>query len=344
MFRFASPEYLWLLLLPVLLAGLYAYAAGRRKKALERFGERETLRALMPEASPKRLRNKFVLFALAFGLVILALARPQFGSKLREESRRGIEIMLAVDVSNSMLAQDFEPSRLERTKFAISRLTEQLREDRIGLVVFAGDAYVQLPITSDYVTARSFAASMSPNMVSRQGTAIGAAIDLAAASFSSGSEGSRVIIVVSDGENHEDDALGAAERAAQQDIKIYTIGIGTPEGAPISIGGEFIKDEQGNMVVSKLDENTLQQIAVSTGGSYIRATNRSLGLEEIVARINEVEKKDLKAMVFEDFNEQAPYLIGAALLLLVLEILMLARKNRLLSRFSVFKSSDEENS
>ena len=222
------------------------------------------------------------------------------------------------------------------------RLTEQLTEDRIGLIVFAGDAYMQLPITSDYVIARSFANSISPDMVSRQGTAIGAAINLAMNSFSSGSEGSRVLILISDGENHEDDALAAAAAAAAQGIKIYTIGIGTPEGAPISIGGEFIKDEQGNMVVSKLDEKTLQQIAVSTGGSYIRATNRSLGLNEIVKQINEVEKKELKTKVFEDFDEQFRGLLWAALGLLLIEGAMLTRKNRILARFSVFKSSDHD--
>lgn len=337
MFRFATPGYLYLLLLLPLLAGLYVYAVRSRRRALERFADEAVLPGLMPEASPVRLRLKFVLLCLGLGFIILALARPQFGSKLREVTRQGVEIMLAVDVSNSMLAQDFEPSRLERTKFAIDRLTQQLEQDRIGLIVFAGDAYMQLPITSDYVAARSFAAQISPTMVSKQGTAIGAAIDLAASSFSSGSEGSRVIVVISDGENHEDDALAAAKAAAEKGIRIYTIGIGTPEGAPISIDGEFIKDEQGDMVVSKLDEQMLEQIALTTGGAYIRATNRSLGLDEIVQKINEVEKKELTSTVFEDFNEQYQYLIGLALALLLLEFAMLERRSRLLARFNIFR-------
>ena len=337
MFRFATPGYLYLLLLLPLLAGLYVYAVRSRRRALERFADEAVLPGLMPEASPVRLRLKFVLLCLGLGFIILALARPQFGSKLREVTRQGVEMMLAVDVSNSMLAQDFEPSRLERTKFAIDRLTQQLEQDRIGLIVFAGDAYMQLPITSDYVAARSFAAQISPTMVSKQGTAIGAAIDLAASSFSSGSEGSRVIVVISDGENHEDDALAAAKAAAEKGIRIYTIGIGTPEGAPISIDGEFIKDEQGDMVVSKLDEQMLEQIALTTGGAYIRATNRSLGLDEIVQKINEVEKKELTSTVFEDFNEQYQYLIGLALALLLLEFAMLERRSRLLARFNIFR-------
>lgn len=339
MFRFESPHILWLLILVPLLIGGYLWAARLYRRRLARFGEPETVRTLMPDASPLRVRNKFILCLAALGLLVMALARPQFGSKLREVTRQGIEIMLAVDVSNSMLAQDFEPNRLERTKFAINRLLEGLRQDRVGLVAFAGDAYVQLPITADYVTARNFAAQLSPTMVSRQGTAIGAAIDLAASSFSSGSEGSRVLIVISDGENHEDDALAAAKRAAEQGIKIYTIGIGTPEGAPIQIGGEFLKDDQGNMVVSKLDEPSLEEIALSTGGAYIRATNKSIGLEEIIAKINQTEKKKLTSTIFEEFNEQFQYLVGAALLLLLADVLMLSRRNRIFARFNIFNRS-----
>lgn len=339
MFRFESPHILWLLILVPLLIGGYLWAARLYRRRLARFGEPETVRTLMPDASPLRVRNKFILCLAALGLLVVALARPQFGSKLREVTRQGIEIMLAVDVSNSMLAQDFEPNRLERTKFAINRLLEGLRQDRVGLVAFAGDAYVQLPITADYVTARNFAAQLSPTMVSRQGTAIGAAIDLAASSFSSGSEGSRVLIVISDGENHEDDALAAAKRATEQGIKIYTIGIGTPEGAPIQIGGEFLKDDQGNMVVSKLDEPSLEEIALSTGGAYIRATNKSIGLEEIIAKINQTEKKKLTSTIFEEFNEQFQYLVGAALLLLLADVLMLSRRNRIFARFNIFNRS-----
>ena len=325
MFRFATPEYFYLLLILPLLWGVHLLSARARRRAIERFGDPATVSELMPEASTARPRYKFVLFSAAVLLLVVALARPQFGSKLKEVTRTGIEMMLAVDVSNSMLAQDFEPSRLERTKFAIDRLTQQLEQDRIGLIVFAGDAYMQLPITSDYVAARSFAAQISPTMVSKQGTAIGAAIDLAANSFSSGSEGSRVIVVA------------AAKAAAEKGIRIYTIGIGTPEGAPISIDGEFIKDEQGDMVVSKLDEQMLEQIALTTGGAYIRATNRSLGLDEIVQKINEVEKKELTSTVFEDFNEQYQYLIGLALALLLLEFAMLERRSRLLARFNIFR-------
>ena len=336
MFRFGAPDYFYLLLLIPLLIAVYGLYVRGRHKRLERFGQIATIGGLMPEVSPKRVRNKFFLLLAAIALIVTALARPQFGSRLREVTRRGIEIMIAVDVSNSMLAEDFEPNRLERTKYAIDRLIEQLREDRIGLIVFAGEAYVQLPITSDYVAARNFVRHLAPDMVSRQGTAIGAAIDLAAASFSAGSEGSRVLIVISDGENHEDDPVAAAEKAVEQGIKIYTIGMGTAEGAPISVNGEYLNDEQGNMVVTRLDEATLERIALVTEGSYIRATNRSVGLTEIVARIDEVEKRELRTTLFEDYNEQYQYILAAAGLLLLLEALIISRKNRILARFNIF--------
>lgn len=342
MFRFHSPEYLWfLLLIPVVIA-LFAYVQRRRKARLAVFGDEATVSQLIPEASPKRWRTKFVVCTVAFSLLMLSLARPQFGSKLKEVTRDGIEIMLAVDVSNSMLAQDFEPNRLERTKYAINRLLEKLVQDQIGLIVFAGDAYIQLPITSDYVTARNFANRISTGMVSRQGTAMGAAINLAASSFSADSEGSRVIILISDGENHEDDAIGAAKRAAEMGIKIYTIGIGTPEGAPISINGELVRDSEGNIVVTKLDETTLEQIALVTDGAYIRSTNQSVGLTEIITRINETDKKALTAMVFEEYNEQFQYLLSFALALLLIDVIIISRKNRILSKFNIFTKSTEQ--
>lgn len=341
MFRFGSPNILYLLFIIPVLIGVFILVTRARRKRLSQFGERATLLKLIPDSSPRRIRNKFILFVTALTLIILGIARPQFGSKLKEVSKEGIEIMFAVDVSNSMLAQDFEPNRLERTKFAINRLLESINEDKVGLIVFAGDAYVQLPITSDYIAARNFTRQISPNMVSKQGTAIGAAINLAVSSFSSESEGSRVIILISDGENHEDDAIGAAHMAAERGIKIFTIGIGTTEGVPISINGDFIKDKEGNMVVTKLDEKTLEQIALVTDGAYIRASNKSLGLNEIIDRINETEKTEFSMHTFDEFNEQYQYLLAAGIILLIINMLMLSRKNHILSRFNIFKSSDK---
>ncbi len=338
MFRFAEPQYLWLLTaLPAFLL-LHALAARSRRRRLARFGCEETLRELMPDVSTGRTRLKFILFCAAFALLALAAARPQLGSKLREEKAQGIEMMLAVDVSNSMLAEDFEPNRLERTKYAINKLFEGLRQDRVGLVVFAGEPKVQLPITSDYRMAKAFARRIDPSLISVQGTAVGKALEQALLSFSSETEEarSRAIILITDGENHEDDALSVARRAAEMGIRIYTVGIGTPEGAPIRIGGEYLQDEKGDMVVSKLDEEMLSQIADLTGGAYVRASKQSIGLEEIVKSINDLEQTELSTVRFEEYNEQYPYLLAAALVLLLVEFLLLDRRNPLLARFNIF--------
>ena len=331
------------LLLPLLVA-VWVAAGQLARRRLSRFGRLETIRPLMPDASTGRRRLKFILYLTAFALLTLALARPQLGSKLREVESRGIEMMLVVDVSNSMLAEDFQPNRLERTKYAIDKLFDGLKQDRVGLVVFAGDAVVQLPITSDYRMAKAFARRISPSMVSVQGTDIGQALSLATMSFSEKGDNpaGRVIVLITDGEGHDSGAIEAAERAAEQGIRIFTIGIGTPEGAPIQIGGEFIKDDKGEMVVSKLGEPLLEKIAQATDGAYIRSTNQSIGLDEIVRTINNMEKGDLAALRFEEFNEQFQYLIGAALVLLLLEFLLLDRRNPLLRRFNIFGTDTEK--
>ena len=337
MFRFAHPEYLYLLLAAPALVALFAWALYDRRRRLARFGDPATVATLMPDASTGRMKLKFILFTTAVILVILAAARPQFGSKLREQKSEGIEMMLAVDISNSMLAEDFEPNRLERTKYAINKLFDGLEQDRVGVIVFAGDATVQLPITSDYRMAKAFAKRISPSMASVQGTSIGKALSLAEMSFSSGSGDSRVIILITDGEDHEGNVMQAAERAAEQGIRIFTIGIGTPEGAPIQIGGEFIKDEKGDMVVSKLDEKMLSEVAGITGGAYVRSTKQSIGLDEIVKSINEMEQTELSMMRFEEFNEQYQYLLIAALVLLLAEFLLLDRRNPLLAHLNIFR-------
>ncbi len=342
MFRFANGELLYLLILVPVLVIVYLLAVGRRRRLVARFGNPGLLRELMPDFSRGRIRFKAVLFIAAYTLLVFAAARPQFGSKLREEHSRGVEMMLVVDVSNSMMAEDFEPNRLERTKYAIGKLFEGLQQERVGLVVFAGEPKVQLPITSDYRMAQAFAKRISPSLVGEQGTAIGRALEQAMLSFSSQSEQSRVIVLVTDGENHEDDAVEAARKAAEQGIRIYTIGIGTPEGAPIQIDGDFIKDENGEMVVSKLNEAMLEQIASITGGAYVRATKQSIGLDEIVKSIDEMEKSDLATVRFEEYNEQYQYPLAAALVLLVLDVFILSRRNPRLRRFNIFREHRTE--
>lgn len=338
MFRFAYPAALWLLILIPLVVVLYGVAAVRRRRRLARFGESTTLRALMPDYSKGRNVLKMLLLLLSLFFLVIAVARPQFGSKLKEEKSEGIEMMLVVDVSNSMLAEDFEPSRLERTKYAIGKLFEGLKQDRVGLVVFAGEAKVQLPITTDYRMARAFTKRISPSLVSVQGTDLAQALSLATISFSSttGVNRSRAIILITDGEGHSGDIMAAAEQAKAQGIRIYTIGIGTPEGAPIQIDGEFLKDEKGDMVVTKLDEATLESIAQATDGLYVRASKQDLGLDEVVREINAMEKSELDTLRFEEYNEQYAYALVVALVLLLLEFALLDRRNPLLSHLNIF--------
>lgn len=341
MFRFAYPHYLWLLLLIPTLALLFVWAAYRRRRRLERFGTLLLVEELMPAVSQGRIVLKFILFELALTCLVFAAARPQFGSKLLEEKAEGIEMMLVVDVSNSMLAEDFAPNRLERTKYAIGKLFEGMKQDRVGLVVFAGEPKVQLPITSDYRMAKAFAQKIDPSLVTVQGTAVGKALEQALLSFSSDTadEGahSRVIVLITDGENHEDDALAVAERAAQMGVSIYTIGIGTPEGAPISIGGDFIRDEKGEMVVSKLNEEMLRKIADITDGLYVRSSLKSIGLDEIVERIEEMEKSELSTIRFEEFDEQYRWLVIIAVVLLLIEFVLLDKRNPLLAHLNIFR-------
>lgn len=338
MFRFAVPEYLYLLLLLPLVVMAFVMYRRAQKRRLKRFGDLEVIGQLMPEASPKRMRNKFLLMTGALFLMIFALAQPQFGAKLREVKREGVEIMLVVDVSNSMMAEDFPPNRLERTKNAVSRLIEQLDKDRVGMVVFAGNAYIQLPITSDYISAKTFVRGLSPTMVPVQGTSIARAIEVATRSFSDQSQRSRAMILITDGESHDDDPIAAAQMARDAGVVIYTVGIGTPEGAPIMIGGEMMKDDEGDVVITKLDEQTLQQIAILTGGSYVRATNRTIGLDEILRQIGQMEKKEFSSLAFAEYNDQFHYLLAIVFILLMVDFVMIDRKSRLWKKLSVFKS------
>ncbi|MDR3235702.1 MAG: VWA domain-containing protein [Prevotellaceae bacterium] len=339
MLQFAQPEYLWLLLLiPVMLIAFALYLRNKRK-ALSRFGDVKLMTPLMPAVSKSRGWFKIVLLCLAWFFLAIGLCRPQIGAMVREMKSKGVEIIIALDVSNSMLAEDFKPNRLERAKLAISRLVDRLHDDRIGLIVFAGDAYVQLPVTTDYVSAKTFLLSISPDIVSRQGTAIGKAISLATRSYTLQSEKSRALIVITDGEDHETDAIEAAKNAAEAGIVIYTIGIGSVEGQPIPTKNGMLKDKDGNIVVTRLNENILQDVANAGNGNYTHATNSDLGLDEVVEGINNMEKQDLNAIVFENFNEQFMYLFAFALFLLIAEIFVLERKNRWAKSFDIFKKT-----
>ena len=341
MFRFAHPEYFWGLLLIPFLTALFIFSRVMRKRALKKFGEPEIMKILMPSVSGIRPVFKFILLMLALSLLIAGTARPQFGSKLKQVKRQGVEIVIALDVSNSMMAEDITPNRLERAKRAIDRLISKLKDDKIGLIVFAGDAYTQLPITSDYNSAQLFLASVSPQIVPKQGTAIGAAISMAMRSFTPNPESSKAIIIITDGENHEDDAVAAAEEASKNGIVVHTIGMGLPQGAPIPAEGksqgEYRRDREGKIVISRLDEVTLERISAAGGGIYLRANTAQVGLDELFDEINKMQKTEMEARMFSEYEEQFFYFFAAGLILLLLEFLILERKNKYLRKIQLFK-------
>ena len=328
MIIFAAPHYLLLLLLiPFFFLGMGLWLWGRRRR-LRRFGDEALVNELMPSWSRGKLWVRTVLLSLAFFFFVIGLSRPQIGAKLKDHKIKGAEIMIVLDVSNSMLAQDYSPDRLERAKLAISRITDKLKDDRIGLIVFAGTSFVQLPITSDYVSAKMFLNSISTESIPIQGTAIGDAISTAVRGFSAQSEHSRAIIVITDGENHEDDAVAAAKQAAEAGIKVYTIGVGSADGQPIPMNGELLKDKAGNIVVTRLDEETLRKVASAGGGAYVHAGNDEFGLTPIISDIRKMEDEEYNSVVFEEYNEQFMYFLGIALVFFVLEMLVGDRRAR----------------
>lgn len=326
MLNIAQPQYLLLLLLVPVFFALYAVGMRLRRSRLNKLGSPEQVEALMPSYSRAKGWVRISLFSLAFLFFVLGLSRPQIGAKLKEHKSKGVEIMICLDVSNSMLAEDYSPNRLERAKLAVSRVVDKLSGDRIGLIVFAGEPFVQLPITTDYISAKMFMGSISTESVPVQGTAVGAAINTAIKSFSVQSEKSRAIIVITDGENHEDDALEAAKQAADLGIRVYTIGIGSPEGKPIPMNGSLLKDNEGNIVVTRLDEQALRDIAQAGGGAYVRAGNSEFGLQPIVDNIKKMDQEEFSSVVFEEYDEQYMYFFGIALVFLVLSMLIGDRK------------------
>lgn len=328
MINFAQAQYLALLLLVPLFFVAYAVMGHFRKKRLARLGDRNLVRELMPSVSTSKGWVRLTLFAMAFFFFVIGLSRPQIGAKLKERNIKGVEIMIALDVSNSMLAEDYSPNRLERAKLAISSLVDKLRDDRIGLVVFAGTSFVQLPVTTDYASAKMFLNSINTESVPVQGTALGEAINTCIRSFSAQSDKSRAIIVITDGENHEDDPVAAAKQAADMGIKVFTIGVGSAEGKPIPYKGELLKDKDGNIVVSRLDEKTLKEIAAAGNGAYVRAGMSEFGLNPIVDDIRRMDEEMFNSVVFEEFDEQYMYFFAIALVLLVAEMLVGERKAR----------------
>lgn len=326
MLYFANTIYLLLIPLVLLIPVGYAVQRRLRRNRLRRFGDEELVRQLMPSYSGTKGWVRTIITTVALFFFLVGLARPQIGAKLSEHEARGAEIMICLDVSNSMLAEDYSPNRLDRAKLAISRIVDRLQDDRIGLIVFAGSSFVQLPITTDYVSAKMFLNTIDTQSVPIQGTAMGDAIFTALRSFSAQSEKSRAMILITDGENHEDDAVDAARQAAEMGVKVYTIGVGSAQGQPIPMDGDLLKDREGNIVVTRLDESTLQQVAQAGGGAYVHAGNEEFGLNPIIDDIRKMEDEEFSSVVFEEFDEQYMYFFAIAFALLVLEMLIGDRK------------------
>lgn len=342
MFRFEEPTYLYLLLLLPFLAAFYLYSNYRRRKAIRKFGDPVLMAQLMPDVSKYRPDVKFGLVFAAIGLFAVLLARPQFGSKLETVKRQGVEVMIALDISNSMLAQDVQPSRLEKAKRLVAQLVDKMENDKVGMIVFAGDAFTQLPITSDYISAKMFLESINPSLISKQGTAIGAAINLATRSFTPQEGVGRAVIVITDGENHEGGAVEAAKAAAEKGIQVSVLGVGMPDGAPIPVEGtnDFRRDRDGNVVVTRLNEQMCQEIAQAGDGIYVRVDNSNAAQKVIAQEINKMAKADVETQVYTEFNEQFQAVAWIILLLLLAEMLILERKNPLFRNIHLFKKEE----
>lgn len=330
MFRFASPQYLYLLLVLVALAAIHYYIIYKKKRQVKRFGDPELTKQLFLGVSRWRPEVKFWLLEAALASFIVALARPQFGTRLDTRERTGIEAIIALDVSNSMLAEDVKPNRLEKAKMMVSNMVDGMRDDKIGLIVFAGQAFVQLPITSDYVSAKMFLETISPSMMSVQGTDIAEAINLSMRSFTQQEDVSRAIFVITDGEDNEARGVEAAKQAASQGVRVYVLGIGNPGGAPIPIPGtgQYIIDDEGNTVVSRLSEEMCREIATAGNGSYIYVDNSSSAQKKLSEQVDRLAKAKMESQIYSEYDEQFQGFVLIGILLLLLDVFLLERESK----------------
>ncbi len=340
-FRFEHPHLLWILAVLPLCAILYLWTMRWKNKALRKFGEYRVLNTIIPNLSSTRSGLKFLLLHFGLAFLIIGLANPQFGTQEKEGKTEGIDLMICLDLSQSMLAEDIPPSRLERAKRAIEKLIGELQGDRIGIIVFGGEAYVQLPITMDHSAAQLFLSNIDPAIIPVQGTAIGASIDLALSSFDFENGSQKAIIVISDGENHRDDPISAAQRATEKGVTIHTIGMGSPDGAPIpkyrngqQIG--YKKDREGKTVISKLDETTLVNTAEAGSGIYTRATSARVGLQAVLEELRQLEKKTYKTKVYTDYADRFQLFLAIGVLLLLTEAFIPEKKSPWKKRLDLF--------
>lgn len=338
MLRFENPEYLYLLALIPVITLLWVVQRMRIRKQLNTFIDAHLQASLMPNRSRIRPLVKFIMIMLALSLLIVSLARPQSGLKISNEKRHGIEAMVALDISNSMLAEDVTPSRLDRSKMLIENMIDGFTEDKVGLVVFAGSSFVQLPITTDFVSAKMFLSSLSPSLIATQGTDIGGAIDMCCNCFTKKNNVGRAIIIITDGEDHEGGALEAAKRAKKMGINVFVLGIGMPQGGLVPDGrGGYLRDNHGNEVMSVLNEDMCRQIAKAGGGSYIHVDNTNSAQKALDRELTKLQTGELMNAVYSEYDEQYQSFALLALLLLIIEAITLEVDNPLLKRFKFFK-------
>lgn len=339
-FKFANPEFLYLFfVIPVFIIGFILLNIQKRK-SVEKLGTLALVKRMMPELSLKRSYLKFWIIMVAIGFGIVVLARPQFGTKLEKLDKKGIELVVAIDVSNSMLAEDIRPSRLTKAKQMLTRIIDERRDDKVAIVVFAGEAYVQLPLTPDNQSAKLFLETINPDLVPVQGTAIGSAIDVGMSCFSNDSEIDRAIVLITDGESHEGDAEQAAQRAAEKGVHVNVVGVGTAEGTviPLVAGSSQVKrDTQGQPVVSKLNEEMCRQIAKAGQGLYAHADNSNSALKSLQAELEKLEKKDIEGIAYSEYDEKFQIFAWIMLILLFIEICIFEKKNRIFRNIRLFK-------
>lgn len=338
MFRFENPAFLYLLIIIPVFILIRLLGIRKRKLKLKKFGDIELVKQLMPDVSYSRRALKFWLMMAALALIIVMLARPQMGTKISQEKRSGIEVIISLDISNSMRAEDVVPSRLDKSKMLIENMVDNFTNDKVGLVVFAGDAFIQLPITSDYVSAKMFLQNVDPSLIATQGTDLAGAIDLSSKSFTQQDKVGRAILIITDGEDHEGGAIEAAKKARKNGIRVFVLGVGSPKGSPVPDGnGGYMKDNTGQEVMSALNEDMCKQIAEAGGGAYIHVDNTSLAQRQLNDELTRLQKGDLSSVIYSEYDEQFQAVGILVLLLLVIETLILERKNPLLGKIKLFK-------
>lgn len=338
MFRFENPAFLYLLIIIPVIIVIRLLEMRKRKLKLKKFGDLSLLKQLMPDVSSSRKSLKFWLMIAALALLIVMLARPQMGTKISQEKRKGIEVIISLDISNSMRAEDVVPSRLDKSKMLVENMVDNFTNDKVGLVVFAGDAFIQLPITSDYVSAKMFLQNTDPSLIATQGTDLAGAIELSSKSFTQQDKVGRAILIITDGEDHEGGAIEAAEKARKNGIRVFVLGVGSTKGSPVPDGnGGYMKDNSGQEVISALNEEMCKQVAQAGGGAYIHVDNTSLAQRQLNDELTKLQKGDISSVVYSEYDEQFQAVEILVLILLIIEMLILERKNPFFKKIKLFK-------